>query len=224
VLVQERKKTAKKYEIEERRRQVASLVTQSYNEMEIAEKLGVDNSTISKDIKALKLISQQFIYDIAKSDYSYYYKQCLDTTKLILRKQFEIIEKKDITPQDIAKAKILSDMLNTVDKINAYYEVGPSKHCSPELKICRERDFGVRPGTRERRYEEPTSEEFEAERREEEEEERREAFELLDDEMHDKEKELKLALDLRDARHKKEAELRKKFKLQNLSTDLIPPN
>jgi len=34
-------------------------------EVSIAEKLGVDNTTISKDVKALKLISQQYIYDIS---------------------------------------------------------------------------------------------------------------------------------------------------------------
>ena len=61
------KKVSKKFLIEERRRQVALLITQSVTEIEIAEKLGVDNSTISKDVKALKLISQQFIYDITKS-------------------------------------------------------------------------------------------------------------------------------------------------------------
>lgn len=47
---QERKKTAQQYLAEERRRQVAILVTQSYSEMEIAKKLGVDNTTISLKI------------------------------------------------------------------------------------------------------------------------------------------------------------------------------
>ncbi len=54
---QDHKKAARQYQIEERRRQVAIMVTQSYTEVEIATKLGVDNTTISKDIKALKLIS-----------------------------------------------------------------------------------------------------------------------------------------------------------------------
>jgi len=95
------RKTARKYHIEERRRQVAIMVTQSYTEVEIAAKLGVDNTTISKDIKALKLISQQFIYDITKSDFTFYYKQCLDMLKLILRKQSEIVEKERITKEDV---------------------------------------------------------------------------------------------------------------------------
>ena len=41
----------KKFQLEERRRQVASLLAQSMNEQEIADKLGVDRSTISRDIK-----------------------------------------------------------------------------------------------------------------------------------------------------------------------------
>jgi IS30 family transposase len=47
-------------------------------EGEIAQELGVDQSTISRDIKALKEQSQQFVYDLAKSDLAFYYKQCID--------------------------------------------------------------------------------------------------------------------------------------------------
>lgn len=48
--------------IEERRRKVASMVVaQSMTETEIAEQLNVDQSTISRDVKALKKMSQQFV-------------------------------------------------------------------------------------------------------------------------------------------------------------------
>lgn len=142
------KETAKRYQIEERRRQVAIMIAQSYSEVDIAEKLGVDNTTISKDIKALKLISQQFIYDITKSDFTYYYKQCLDAVKLILRKQYEIVDKERITKEDVWRAKILADMLNTVSTINDYYKAAPDMHQSPMQKIFREDRFGIRPGTK----------------------------------------------------------------------------
>jgi transposase len=39
------KKSAKQYQIEDRRRQVAILVAQGMSEVEIAAKLGVDNTT-----------------------------------------------------------------------------------------------------------------------------------------------------------------------------------
>jgi IS30 family transposase len=54
------------FKIEERRRKMASLIAQSMTETDIAEKLTVDQSTISRDIKALKEMSQQFVFDLAK--------------------------------------------------------------------------------------------------------------------------------------------------------------
>ena len=67
-----------KFDIKERRKQVASLLSRSASESEIASRLGVNQSTISRDIKVLKSESQQFVYDLAKSDLAYYYKQSLD--------------------------------------------------------------------------------------------------------------------------------------------------
>jgi transcriptional antiterminator len=61
------------FKIEERRRKVASMLAQSMTKTEIAEQLNVDQSTISRDIKALKELSQQFVFDLA-----YYYKQSID--------------------------------------------------------------------------------------------------------------------------------------------------
>jgi IS30 family transposase len=66
------------FKIEERRRQVASVLAQSMTETEIAEKLNVDQSTISRDVEALKEMSQQFVFDLAKSDLAYYYKQSIN--------------------------------------------------------------------------------------------------------------------------------------------------
>jgi hypothetical protein len=141
------RKIAREFLIEERRRQVAIMVTQSYTEVEIAAKLGVDNTTISKDIKALKLISQQFIYDITKSDFTFYYKQSLETVKLVLRKQWEIAEKEHITTQDMNRAKILSDILSTVATINEYYSTAPRLYKSPMQKVLDAENIGIRPGT-----------------------------------------------------------------------------
>jgi IS30 family transposase len=70
--------SSSKFAIEERRRQVASLLAKCKTETEIATILGVDQSTISDDVKALRLMSQRFVYDLAKSDLSVCYKECLD--------------------------------------------------------------------------------------------------------------------------------------------------
>lgn len=66
-----------KFKVECRRRTVASMLAQSKTESEIAEQLNVNQSTISRDIKVLKELSQRFVYDLAKSDLAFYYKQCL---------------------------------------------------------------------------------------------------------------------------------------------------
>jgi DNA-binding NarL/FixJ family response regulator len=49
------------FKIEERRRQVASMLAQSMTETEIAERLSVDQSTISRDVKALKDMSTNIV-------------------------------------------------------------------------------------------------------------------------------------------------------------------
>jgi IS30 family transposase len=59
-------------------------------ESEIAQELNVDQSTISRDIKALKELSQQFVYNLAKSDLSYYYKQSIDGIEEAKREAWKI--------------------------------------------------------------------------------------------------------------------------------------
>jgi hypothetical protein len=68
----------KKYQIEERRRQVANRLAMGMTEQQIADSLGVGRATISRDVTFLKMASQTFIFDLAKSDLAFYYKQCLD--------------------------------------------------------------------------------------------------------------------------------------------------
>ena len=82
--------TAHNFKIEERRRKVSSLLAQSMTETEIAQELNVDQSTISRDVKALKELSQQFIYDLAKSDLAYYYKQSIDGIEEAKREAWKI--------------------------------------------------------------------------------------------------------------------------------------
>lgn len=79
-----------KFKIEDRRRRIASLLAQSMTETEIAEELKVDQSTISRDIKALKKLSQQFVYGLAKSDLAYCYKQCIDGIEEVKRRGWDI--------------------------------------------------------------------------------------------------------------------------------------
>jgi hypothetical protein len=145
--IEDRKKIARKYEIEYRQRQVAIMTAQGITEVEIAAKLGVDNTTISRDIKALKLISQQFIYDITKSDFTFYYKQSLDLVKEVLRRQWEIIEKETLESTDLARWRILTEVLGTIEILNGYYNSAKQMHKSPIQRTMDEEHLGARPGT-----------------------------------------------------------------------------
>src|SRR5215213_1678193 len=88
------------FKIQERRRKVSSLLAQSMTETEIAQELNVDQSTISRDIKVLKQLSQQFIYDLAKSDLAYYYKQCIDGIAEVKRKAWEMFRNNSLNEKD----------------------------------------------------------------------------------------------------------------------------
>jgi IS30 family transposase len=44
------------------------MLAQSMTETEIAEQLNVNQSTISRDVKALKQMSERFVLDLAKSN------------------------------------------------------------------------------------------------------------------------------------------------------------
>lgn len=69
-------------------------------ETEIAQELNVDQSTISRDIKALKELSQQFVYDLAKSDLAYYYKQCIDGIEEVKRKAWQMFRSDLLSEKD----------------------------------------------------------------------------------------------------------------------------
>lgn len=119
-----------KFKIEERRRQVASLLAQSMTESEIAQKLKVDQSTISRDIKALKHMSQQFVFDLAKSDLAYHYQQCIKGIDEVRRKAWELIrddeeeQRQSLTLKD--KLSILKLIKECEEGKFALFKDGPS--------------------------------------------------------------------------------------------------
>jgi IS30 family transposase len=120
-----------KFKIEERRRQVASLLAQSMTESEIAQKLNADQSTISRDIKALKQMSQQFVFDLAKSDLAYHYQQCINGIEEVRRKAWELI--RDDNKEEQHQSLILKDKLLVLKLIKeceegkfALFKDGPS--------------------------------------------------------------------------------------------------
>jgi IS30 family transposase len=93
-----------KLKLEERRRQVASLVAQSRTEREIAQMLGVDQSTISRDIQALREESTHFVHDLAKSDLAFQYHQSIRGVDEVKRRLWDLI----LSEQSTTKEKIMA--------------------------------------------------------------------------------------------------------------------
>ena len=100
-------------------------------ESEIAQKLNVDQSTISRDIKALKQMSQQFVFDLAKSDLAYHYRQCINGIEEVRRKAWELI--RDDNKEEEQQSLILKDKLLVLKLIKeceegkfALFKDGPS--------------------------------------------------------------------------------------------------
>ena len=49
------------------------------------------------------------------------------------------------------RARILSDILNTVSTLNEYYKAAPTLHQDPMQRVIMDDRIGVRPGTRARK-------------------------------------------------------------------------
>ena len=96
------------------------MLAQSMTESEIAEKLNVDQSTISRDVRALKEMSQQFVFDLAKSDLAYCYKQCINGIEEVRRKVWEMLRDKE--QSFTLKDKLLAlKLIKEVMKANLHY-------------------------------------------------------------------------------------------------------
>jgi hypothetical protein len=62
--------------------------------------LNVDQSTISRDIKRLRELSQQFVFDLARSDLAYYYKQCINGIEEANRNAWALFHDNDLKKKD----------------------------------------------------------------------------------------------------------------------------
>jgi len=96
-------------QIEERRRRVAGMIARSMSETEIASELNVDQSTISRDVKALKEESQEFVYSLPKDGgLSYYYKTKLDSLEQTKREAWSVFNNTNDQTTNVDKVKLLA--------------------------------------------------------------------------------------------------------------------
>lgn len=85
-----------KYVIDERRRQIARLLAEMRTETQIADILGIDQSTVSRDIKALEYMSQQFVFDLAKTDLPKFYYSCIQGIEAVKQRAWDIVHRDDV--------------------------------------------------------------------------------------------------------------------------------
>ena len=102
---------------------VAKLWAQSKTETEIARELHCNVSTICRDIKFLKKLSQQFVFDLAK-DLGFYYKGCIDTMDQIQQKCWNIFNNDNVPQKD--KLLALKIIKETCESKFSLIEKGPS--------------------------------------------------------------------------------------------------
>jgi|SRR5215211_402226 len=109
-----------KFAIEERRRRLASLLARSKTEQECAQELGVSQPTISNDIKALKEMSLQFVFDLAKSDLAHFYRQELKSIEEAKRICWNVCDNPDSTTKEkLLAAKIIISASEATSKLLA---------------------------------------------------------------------------------------------------------
>lgn len=105
------------FQIEERREMVRLLLARAKTETEIAHDLGVDQATISRDKKVIKEESQRFVFDLAKSDLAYHYKQKLDSLEQTKREAWNIYNNTSEATLNTDKVKLLAlKMIITADE------------------------------------------------------------------------------------------------------------
>ncbi|MGB8025430.1 MAG: hypothetical protein WCF06_14070, partial [Nitrososphaeraceae archaeon] len=81
-------------------------------------------STISRDIKALKEQSQRFVFDLAKSDLAFYYKQCIDGIEEVKRKAWEMLRNNSLIEKDkLSALKVIKECNETKFSL---FKDGPS--------------------------------------------------------------------------------------------------
>lgn len=91
---------------------------------EIAKKLNLDQSTISRIIKDLKKLSNRFIFDLAKSDLAFYYLQCIEGIGQVKKETWDILKDQNLTSRDRLYALKLIKECNESEF--ALFKDGPS--------------------------------------------------------------------------------------------------
>jgi IS30 family transposase len=81
--------------INERRQKLWTCLTRGMKVYEIAKELGVDHSTISRDIKYLTAQSQNYLNSLAKSTLPFMYQTSIEGIRDVIKEAWSIYESQD---------------------------------------------------------------------------------------------------------------------------------
>jgi IS30 family transposase len=88
---------------------VEALLVRAATENEIAEKLNVSQATVSRDIRYLKAVAQKYVYDLAKSDLCYAYKQSIDVIQEVARQAWQLYDNNINMQTKLAALKLIKE-------------------------------------------------------------------------------------------------------------------
>jgi IS30 family transposase len=106
--------------ISERRQRVWTCLTRGMNREEIAKELGVNTSTISRDVQYLAVESQNYLNDLAKTTLPFNYGICLDGIRNIIKQAYLIYD--NIVVNDDTDQIKTSDRIMTLRLIKDCHE------------------------------------------------------------------------------------------------------
>ncbi len=124
-----------------------TLLAKCVSEDEIAKQLNCNQSTISRDIKALKIAAQKYVYDLAKSDLAYSYKQSIDGLHEVNKEAWKIYNDSINMKTKLQALKVIRECGESVFNL---FNQGPS---IMNIKALEERVNKIEDGSSERERE-----------------------------------------------------------------------
>jgi DNA-binding CsgD family transcriptional regulator len=110
--------------LHERRQKILALKAKGLTESEIAQTLGISQSTISRDIQHAKNESKRFLDDLAKDLFVFEYQQCLEGMDQTRRELWLLYH--DQNSSDKTKATVLSLLIDLYERRFRMLSEGPT--------------------------------------------------------------------------------------------------
>ena len=112
--------------ISQRRQKLWTCLTRGMKVYEIAKELGVDHSTISRDIKYLTALSQNYLNSLAKSTLPFMYQTSIEGIRDVIKEAWSIYQSNDKSINIIQKLAALKLIKEYHESVFHLIDEGPS--------------------------------------------------------------------------------------------------